>query len=214
MKPGIQKVTLEKLFRWMSKNILLVITFSGVSLGVIVGILLRPYELSTSTIGYIAYPGELFMRLLKLMILPLIIASLITGEYQMSDIAHSHVCTGCFNAPPFKKQLREPNSWHTPVQQMRTHYYTERLFLLPNVSQTTEPPYCSFPEVVTFLLSAVRCLSFIFWPLTTKKKTISRPPYCPSLSLPRDRHNRKPTKDGLRTSFIVKRERERVCNPP
>ncbi len=39
----------------------------------------RPLELEKATVDYIAYPGELFMRLLRLMILPLIIASLITG---------------------------------------------------------------------------------------------------------------------------------------
>lgn len=50
-------------------------------MGVVVGVLLRPYELDNLSISYIAYPGELFMRLLKLMILPLIIASLITGKF-------------------------------------------------------------------------------------------------------------------------------------
>ena len=65
---------------WLVENLLLVITFSGVSAGVIAGLALRPLDLDGLTISYIAYPGELFMRLLKLMILPLIIASLITGE--------------------------------------------------------------------------------------------------------------------------------------
>ena len=32
----------------------------------------------------IAYPGELFMRLLKLMILPLVIASLIAGSASLN----------------------------------------------------------------------------------------------------------------------------------
>ena len=44
------------------------------------GLGLRHYEPSKFTINIIAYPGELFMRLLKLMILPLVIASLITGK--------------------------------------------------------------------------------------------------------------------------------------
>ena len=63
------------------KNLLLVVTFSGVSFGVILGLLLRSHQLDKETIGYVAYPGELFMRLLKLMILPLIIASMITGKF-------------------------------------------------------------------------------------------------------------------------------------
>merc|ERR1719195_1608646 len=63
---------------------LLVITFAGVSLGVLVGLLLRKYQLDSVTVSYIAYPGELFMRLLKLMILPLVIASLITGSASLN----------------------------------------------------------------------------------------------------------------------------------
>ncbi len=80
MKPGIRRVTSAQLYDWLRHNLLLVITFSGISLGVVVGLCLRPYNLDAKTIDYIAYPGELFMRLLKLMILPLIIASLITGS--------------------------------------------------------------------------------------------------------------------------------------
>lgn len=45
------------------------------------GVGLRPLHLSPDTILLVSYPGELFMRLLKLMILPLVIASLIAGEY-------------------------------------------------------------------------------------------------------------------------------------
>jgi solute carrier family 1 (glial high affinity glutamate transporter), member 2 len=41
---------------------------------------LRQFELCKDTILIISYPGEIFMRILKLMILPLVIASLITGS--------------------------------------------------------------------------------------------------------------------------------------
>ena len=81
MKPEMKKVSTELFMGWLKRNLLLVITFLGVFLGVMVGLLLRRYELDSMTVMYIAYPGELFMRLLKLMILPLIIASLITGKY-------------------------------------------------------------------------------------------------------------------------------------
>lgn len=37
----------------------------------------------------ISYPGELFMRLLKLMILPLVIASLISGELSLFRLSHA-----------------------------------------------------------------------------------------------------------------------------
>lgn len=41
---------------------------------------MRPMKLSNDTIFLISYPGEIFMRILKLMILPLLIASLVTGS--------------------------------------------------------------------------------------------------------------------------------------
>jgi len=84
MKPEVQQVTIERFKTWLQQNLLLVITFSGVSFGVLIGILLRRYDLDPATINYIGYPGELFMRLLKLMILPLIIASLITGAASLN----------------------------------------------------------------------------------------------------------------------------------
>jgi len=72
------------LAKWLKENLLLTATFSGVLIGVIFGIVLRPLDLDQDTIDLLAYPGELFMRLLKLMILPLIIASLITGAASLN----------------------------------------------------------------------------------------------------------------------------------
>ena len=80
LKSEMSHTTLTSLRAWLKENLLLVITFSGVFFGVLIGILLKPLDLSDLTISYVAYPGELFMRLLKLMILPLIIASLVTGK--------------------------------------------------------------------------------------------------------------------------------------
>ena len=68
----------------LSSNLLLILTFLGVLVGAGLGIGLRPFLLPSSTILLISYPGELFMRLLKLMILPLVIASLITGAASLN----------------------------------------------------------------------------------------------------------------------------------
>ena len=65
--------------KWLKANLLLVLTFSSVVLGITLGLSLRVLQPSQEAISLINYPGELFMRLLKLMILPLVIASLITG---------------------------------------------------------------------------------------------------------------------------------------
>ena len=41
MKPGTQKALRDQLRTWVAKNLLLAFTFSGVSLGIILGICLR-----------------------------------------------------------------------------------------------------------------------------------------------------------------------------
>ncbi|XP_013176205.1 PREDICTED: excitatory amino acid transporter isoform X2 [Papilio xuthus] len=65
-------------------NAMLVVTLIGVIAGVTIGFGLRPYHLGPDMLMVISYPGEIFMRLLKLMILPLIIASLIAGSASLN----------------------------------------------------------------------------------------------------------------------------------
>ena len=84
MMNSFPKITMEGMKGWLKENLLLFLTFTGVLSGFVLGILLRTFDLSQETILLIAYPGELFMRLLKLMILPLIIASLITGSASLN----------------------------------------------------------------------------------------------------------------------------------
>ena len=78
------RLNMESLKVWLKENLLLFLTFTGVLSGFVLGLTLRTFDLSQETILLIAYPGELFMRLLKLMILPLIIASLITGAASLN----------------------------------------------------------------------------------------------------------------------------------
>ncbi|EDW03445.1 GH10499 [Drosophila grimshawi] len=70
--------------KWLSDNLMLLVTLSGVLLGVILGLSLRPLNLHEDSIMLISYPGELFMRVLKLMILPLVISSLIAGSASLN----------------------------------------------------------------------------------------------------------------------------------
>ncbi|XP_042885884.1 excitatory amino acid transporter-like isoform X5 [Penaeus japonicus] len=69
---------------WVRKNLLLIFTFSGVLFGVGLGLGLRAAGPDSTTVLLISYPGELFIRMLKLMILPLIIASLISGSASLN----------------------------------------------------------------------------------------------------------------------------------
>ena len=60
-------------------TILLGLTGLGVVIGVVLGVGLRQIDLSSTTIVLIGFPGELLMRVLQLLILPLIITSLISA---------------------------------------------------------------------------------------------------------------------------------------
>jgi len=51
-----------------------------VIIGSITGYLLRPMNLTSDTIILIAFPGELLMRMLKMLVLPLIVTSIVTGK--------------------------------------------------------------------------------------------------------------------------------------
>uniref|UniRef100_A0A3B4B8U2 Amino acid transporter n=1 Tax=Periophthalmus magnuspinnatus TaxID=409849 RepID=A0A3B4B8U2_9GOBI len=64
----------------MVKNLLLTLTVLGVILGAVAGMLLRVASpIHPDIIMVIAFPGDILMRMLKMLILPLIISSLITG---------------------------------------------------------------------------------------------------------------------------------------
>ena len=64
----------------LKHNALLLATICGVILGIVVGIAMREAKLSQLEIDYFGLPGELFLRALKMIIVPLITFSLITGE--------------------------------------------------------------------------------------------------------------------------------------
>jgi hypothetical protein len=55
---------------------------------------LRPLKLSPDAVMVISYPGEIFMRLIKLLILPLIIASLTTGKF---TVANGYIANGSYH---------------------------------------------------------------------------------------------------------------------
>ncbi|KOC64854.1 Excitatory amino acid transporter 3 [Habropoda laboriosa] len=71
--------------RWkncMSENILTVLTIAAVVVGVIIGFILRNIREEPWTkreIMYIQFPGDIFLRMLKALILPLIVASIISA---------------------------------------------------------------------------------------------------------------------------------------
>lgn len=77
-------LTFMQLFRRsILKNVLLVSTIVAVFLGFLIGMIMRTTAsnggYSKDAISLIAFPGDMFLRMLKMLILPLIIASVISA---------------------------------------------------------------------------------------------------------------------------------------
>ncbi|XP_010608654.1 excitatory amino acid transporter 5 isoform X3 [Fukomys damarensis] len=61
------------------RNGLLILSVLSVLLGCLLGFFLRTRHLSPQEISYFQFPGELLMRMLKMLILPLVVSSLMSG---------------------------------------------------------------------------------------------------------------------------------------
>ncbi|KAI1717413.1 sodium:dicarboxylate symporter family domain-containing protein [Ditylenchus destructor] len=67
----------------LRENLLVLLTVAGVFGGIILGFIVRGFSPSMTTIGLIGFPGEILMNMLKMTIVPLIAASLVSGLSQM-----------------------------------------------------------------------------------------------------------------------------------
>ncbi|GMT22080.1 hypothetical protein PFISCL1PPCAC_29009 [Pristionchus fissidentatus] len=65
------------------KDLLLVLTIESVVIGVVLGFVIRPFEPSNDVISLIGFPGEIFMQIVEMMILPLIISSVVSALAQV-----------------------------------------------------------------------------------------------------------------------------------
>uniref|UniRef100_H2YKS8 Amino acid transporter n=1 Tax=Ciona savignyi TaxID=51511 RepID=H2YKS8_CIOSA len=73
------------IFGWRirGENLLVILTALGVLLGVLLGCSLRSANLSETSIHLVKFPGEMLMRMLKMLIIPIIVTSVITGLASM-----------------------------------------------------------------------------------------------------------------------------------
>ncbi|KAK2176627.1 hypothetical protein NP493_651g01030 [Ridgeia piscesae] len=83
----------NKVLRWIKNNLLLVLTVLGVLLGVLMGGLGRMASPSEDVIMLISFPGEVLMRMLKMLILPLIVSSMVAGLSQLDPRASGRMGT-------------------------------------------------------------------------------------------------------------------------
>ncbi|NXC28151.1 SATT protein, partial [Campylorhamphus procurvoides] len=64
---------------FLRRNALVLLTVSGVVAGVALGAAVRGAQLGPAQVAYLAFPGELLLRMLRMVILPLVVCSLVSG---------------------------------------------------------------------------------------------------------------------------------------
>uniref|UniRef100_A0A673FR52 Amino acid transporter n=1 Tax=Sinocyclocheilus rhinocerous TaxID=307959 RepID=A0A673FR52_9TELE len=69
----------DRLMVFFKRNLLVILTVSGVLVGVGLGMMVRNMNLTRAQMTYFAFPGEMLLRMLKMIILPLVVCSLISG---------------------------------------------------------------------------------------------------------------------------------------
>ncbi|KAM4707347.1 excitatory amino acid transporter 1 [Discoglossus pictus] len=78
-KKRMQNITKDDVKSFFQKNGFVLFTVVAVIVGIILGFSVRSYKMTYREIKYFSFPGELLMRMLQMLVLPLIVSSLVTG---------------------------------------------------------------------------------------------------------------------------------------
>ncbi|CAM4570439.1 unnamed protein product [Caretta caretta] len=86
-KKKVQSITKDDVKSYLVRNAFVLFTVIAVIVGIILGFCLRPYKMSYREVKYFSFPGELLMRMLQMLVLPLIVSSLVTGTAALDSKA-------------------------------------------------------------------------------------------------------------------------------
>ncbi|KAL1791117.1 neutral amino acid transporter A [Sigmodon hispidus] len=77
--PGTADGKARRCAGFFRRNALVLLTVSGVLVGAGMGAALRGLQLTRTQVTYLAFPGEMLLRMLRMIILPLVVCSLVSG---------------------------------------------------------------------------------------------------------------------------------------